>query len=110
MTLDITKPVQTRDGRPARILADDFNGSKLVVAITNNKGTSMQTEFISYCNKKGEHIPYRNCDLDIINVPKKPREFWILDGIAYEPYSLIPIKPGDSNVMERSIHVREVLS
>lgn len=82
MTFDITKPVQTRDGRPARILDPDWNGSRLLVAITNHMGTSMQSDFVIYYNKDGTHRSHESYKhLDLINAPEPLVEQWLWEDL-----------------------------
>lgn len=70
MTLDYTRPIQTRNGCPARILATDFEGPNsrtLAVAITTKDyGERLGIRF------ENGHISRHGTDpLDIINVPQK---------------------------------------
>lgn len=65
---DPTKPVQTRDGKPARILCTDKFGDQPIVALTKNPdGTETTGEFSVngsfFCNGISKH--------DLINVPLK---------------------------------------
>ena len=63
--LDINKPVQTRDGRKARIIATDRKEDYSIVALIDEDET-----IISY-TKEGHQIV--NCEnkTDLINVPEK---------------------------------------
>jgi len=64
--LEINKPVQTRDGRKARIIATDKKGEYPIVALIND----CETIILSY-TKEGHQIS--NCEnkTDLINVPEK---------------------------------------
>lgn len=65
MTFDPTKPVQTRCGYPARILATDVRGKFPVIAAVEKGGTETVFQF----GLDGD------CDettrLDLINIPQK---------------------------------------
>jgi hypothetical protein len=64
--LDLTKPVQTRDGQPVRILCTDRPGSRCVVWMFEKCGT------VNYAGLDGK--AYGNDALDLVNVPPKPRK------------------------------------
>ena len=65
---DPTKPVQTRDGRKARIICTDrdFTGYSIVALIK----TESEEERIEAYRSDGSRKFYRD-DLDLINVPEK---------------------------------------
>ncbi len=67
MTFDPTKPIQTRDGRPARILCTDARGHLPIVALV---GTPHGPEYVQRYTVLG--CEYRNVPLphDLINVPE----------------------------------------
>lgn len=68
--LDVNKPVQTRSGRAARILATDLDrpdGRKLAVASLDDKGG----ERLSCCYPDGRVYLNSKNDFDIINAPEK---------------------------------------
>lgn len=73
MTLDLTKPVQTRDGRKARIICSDFSGFDgryPIIAIIKNK----LGEDVSVFTKNGklyddEILDNVESNEDLINVP-----------------------------------------
>ena len=75
--LDLTKPIQTRDGRPAKFLhkLDNPKAPFPVIAVTGPKGEEVQSSFTesgTYCASQNE-----NCN-DLINVPVKHiREYWV---------------------------------
>lgn len=71
---DPTKPVQTREGQPARIVSAKGGGYyPLLVVIDRGDGS----EYISRRTLEGKlpHAPYES-DLDLVNVPEEAEEFW----------------------------------
>jgi hypothetical protein len=72
MTFDPSKPVQTRDGRPARILCTDIKhpNYSIAAAYTNQFGV----EIISSYTTDG--ISSGHGSVDLINVPEK-RTVWV---------------------------------
>jgi hypothetical protein len=73
MTFDPTKPVQTRDGRSARILCTDLKDRwPIVAAITRTDGTEYSTGYAVDGKFTCRHQPER----DLINVPEK-RTVWV---------------------------------
>lgn len=67
MTFDPTKPVQTRDGREARVLCTDLNCSKPIVAAYQTHEGSQ--ELVRSFNKDGS-TNLRFKDTDLINKPE----------------------------------------
>jgi hypothetical protein len=68
MTFDPTKPVQTRDGRKARIICSDRKTNSafsIVVLITHNDGT----ERAATRRANGRLDPNIESNFDIINIP-----------------------------------------
>lgn len=66
-TLDLTKPVQTRDGRKARIICTDaLSATYPVVALVMSKDGF---EYTSAYTLEGEYHPPNVCDEDIFNIP-----------------------------------------
>lgn len=66
--LDLTKPMQTRDGRKVRLLASDLAGKfPLVVAVARPDGS----ELLAVRCKNGGVYSGRQNEGDIINVPAK---------------------------------------
>lgn len=65
--IDWSRPIQTRDGRKARVLATDFKGRRnpIVIAVENGG-----YESILHCAKDGGNA------CDIINAPTK-RKGWV---------------------------------
>ena len=75
MTVDWTKPIQTRDGRPARLLGV-LKGRPFtshVVALPEESDTSRECLMIR--NSDGSASMGCTHPLDIINVPPEPRKF-----------------------------------
>ena len=65
-----TKPVQTRDGRKARILCKDLNSDvyTIVAATMENNGT----ESVRLYTNTGQILVGKpNHDLDLVNIPKR---------------------------------------
>lgn len=68
MTFDPTKPVQTRDGRKARILCTDFQADgPIVAAVSYWNGEEV---LVRYQNT-GIHFTARYDQLDLINIPEE---------------------------------------
>ena len=68
MTLDLTKPVQTRDGRAVRILATDIKSDAPIVAAIQ----IFKNDEKVYCYKANGNLLgsiYENL-LDLVNVPE----------------------------------------
>ena len=71
MTLDLTKPIQTRDGRAVRILASDVKGTYPLVAAVTRRNTNR--EAVEAYTIEGRFLNNRENPLDLINLPP-PRE------------------------------------
>jgi hypothetical protein len=71
---DPTKPVQTRDGRKARIVATGLNciQGSIVAVVTHQDGG----EYAGHFFDDGRYILGEEGDLDLVNVPEK-RGFWV---------------------------------
>lgn len=84
---DPTKPVQTRDGRPARIIATDAEGTYPIVAlIVGRTGTeSPHTYMLNGAWHKRSHSGAQ----DLINIPEK-REVWV--NVYPDFYSVHPTR------------------
>lgn len=68
MTLDTTKPVQTRDGRAARIICVDRKGDYSIIALVE----SPDGENLISCSSEGNwHLGNNGC-LDLINIDTTP--------------------------------------
>jgi hypothetical protein len=77
MSLDLTKPVCTRDGRPVRILCTDrksSNGMPIVGAVAD----TTETESLSVWMKDGSFIrsDYLH-DRDLVQAPEPLVERWV---------------------------------
>ena len=70
MTLDVTKPVQTRDGRKARIICTDRAGSDFkFVALILNEGL----ESVYVADASGRVYTDTECRHDLMNVPEETK-------------------------------------
>lgn len=68
MTFDPTKPVQTRDGRPARIICTDREYDLPIIALTKN---SEGYDMIIQCHTDGFQLRNKEPDRnDLVNVPR----------------------------------------
>lgn len=76
MIFDPTKPVRTRDGRPARILATDLKGedpiAAAVLSLFSGEGAE---EVIHEYQEDGRYIREREHELDLLNVPERTFKF-----------------------------------
>lgn len=75
--LDLTKPVQTRDGRPVRILCVDRKGSLPVVGLVPDRKNGV--EWPHCWTADGHHGHSLMSDErghDLINVPPKPVKYY----------------------------------
>lgn len=83
-TVDWTKPIQTRDGRKARLLGMlDNKIYTHAVAITDGAG-----EFVTICADNGTYSDTAS-RLDIVNIPPKPRQIDVWVNYFYD--GLYPI-------------------
>jgi hypothetical protein len=72
MTFDPTKPVQTRDGRKARIICTDVNNPDFpIVAVLTRRGPG--TEGVVSYTAKGHYRKREPHPSDLINTPTIPR-------------------------------------
>jgi hypothetical protein len=70
---DPTKPVATRDGRPARIVCSDRKGGAPIIAlVTNPDGT----EGAFFFHPNGQSILFRNSPHDLVNIPERVSLFY----------------------------------
>lgn len=86
---DPTKPVRTRDGRPARIICTDRDGEFSIVGLV--KGVAQ--EYI-YTYRKDGTFSSGNVDVDLVNIPEKvkvhvyqdkaTKEYWA-SNTKYDP-------------------------
>ncbi|HLX53128.1 MAG TPA: hypothetical protein VKR58_04275 [Aquella sp.] len=67
MTLDLTKPIQTRDGRKVRILCNNLKGKRPIAAAIQ---TDLEEDVVKVCingkiyGRSGTHMS------DLINIPE----------------------------------------
>lgn len=76
MTFDPTKPVQTRDGRPARILAADaklLNTSEGIIALVRDLTTGQETTQAYFPD--GRYTRDRDSLIDLVNVPERVTKY-----------------------------------
>jgi len=68
--LNVNEPVQTQDGRKARIIGTDMKGPKPIVALITPNGEAVEEWIYSYFP---DGRVYRNasCNVDLINVPRR---------------------------------------
>jgi len=69
MTFDSSKPVQTRDGRKARLLCADLENVNCVVTAVQDKDGK---ERVYVYNMEGIG-PHGSASYDLINIPEKPK-------------------------------------
>ena len=72
MSFDPTKPVQTHDGRKARILATNINGQFNTVVVVTEPGGE---EYVYRCLANGRFKTTREVPIDLINIPEKITHF-----------------------------------
>lgn len=73
MAFDPTKPVQTRDGRKARILCTDLKGREpyTIVATHRNKSDE-DVEYVSTFTAEGRMFGSEQCNPnDLVNIPQR---------------------------------------
>ena len=75
---DPTKPVQTRDGRKARIICTDYKGFKPIIAIIT---TEEDSESVFCYESNGRFTDPTKGELDLINIPERTSSWFNL----YEP-------------------------
>jgi hypothetical protein len=92
MTFDPTKPVQTRDGRKARIIATDLDAEQNIVAIVEGPDGKEYVE--TYC-PNGHLVKNKVTVSDLINIPEKITRW----GNIYKPYFLDAICIHDTRSM-----------
>jgi hypothetical protein len=93
MTLDVNRPVMTRDGRKARIIATDAKGGDFpiiaLVECTGGESTEGYKADGSYLVERREH------GLDLINVPER-RTYE--RRVSFYAEDLLQLDRSDSNV------------
>lgn len=74
---DLTKPVQTRDGRPARIICTDKVGFGCpILALVTNGG---QEEVATY-TEAGKYLSDDDVSgSDLVNIPQKVTKYGVMD-------------------------------
>jgi len=72
--LDPSKPVRTKDGRAARIIATDAlsKHSPIVALVMDWNGTH---EYVLTYNEFGQENPHHPCGADLVNVPERIEGF-----------------------------------
>jgi hypothetical protein len=70
---DPSKPVQTRDGRPARIICTDRGGVYPIVALVKTPNSGIEIVGAYKMNGSGTHCA--SSRLDLINVPERKSKF-----------------------------------
>lgn len=73
--LDLNKPVQTRDGRPVRILCTNRKSKYPIVGLVLKEDGSETTE--SWLADGGYHYPAGIGENDLVNVPPKPVKYYV---------------------------------
>jgi hypothetical protein len=93
MTLDLSRPVQTRDGRSVRILCTDLKNNKfpIVAALVDEFGVEY-----AYQYETDGTFKQGGGELDLINVPTK-RTIWC--NVYLDPHDL-PCIVGQSTTKE----------
>lgn len=71
--LDLTKPVQTRDGRQVRILCTDMIGTFPMVGLIKGH---CGDEDVAMWTSDGKYRLFDDCEHDLMNVPEK-HSVWI---------------------------------
>lgn len=71
--IDLTKPVQTRDGRKARVICTDMEGGseRIVALITNRSGGEHPLSYF----KNGSY--YNDDDSNNTDLINTPEELWV---------------------------------
>lgn len=65
--LDLTKPVQTRDGRPARVIATDRKATRSLVVLIDD-GSGVERAVTRHAD--GRYSQHRDGNGDLVNVPE----------------------------------------
>lgn len=71
---DATKPVQTRDGRPARIICTDRTNNRPIVALIHSRQGTDEIAVSRYAD--GSMNPNYESGADLVNIPERKSEFW----------------------------------
>jgi hypothetical protein len=109
MAFDPDKPVQTRDGHPARIVCTNVKGARPIIALVT---LSDGSESAYTCYKDGQSQRFEMHPFDLVNVPEKRTVIvkrWLI--LYNDGTSLISSKPlpmgsrGVFAVRELNIHL-----
>lgn len=90
-TFDPTKPVQTRDGRPARIICTDVKHQSPMFRIQALVEDTSGNEH-SYPYSEDGRFDFQEHDIDLINVPVKRSMWQTVTGINGWLFSRFPSK------------------
>jgi hypothetical protein len=108
MTLDLTKPVQTRDGRPARIICTDRVGNFPVVALVPRKDGIEHINVYTCdgraslrCNAHSDLIPVPQRHMVWCNVYAEDPDLELHLGLHPAPYLSAHISEDEANRMAR---------
>lgn len=82
-TFDPNKPVQTRDGKKARILCTNRVGDRPIVALVTSSYSSR--EYFFFYDEEG-HSGRGQHPTDLVNIPERRSEFRALYSGARGPY------------------------
>jgi|GEM_PF-6923178 len=90
MNLDLTKPLQTRDGRQVRILCVDRAAPKCIVGLlVNDVRQQGEHQRLLTWYRSGAHSPRYQSPLDLVNTPQEV--------VTYSNvYALLPPQECDS--------------
>lgn len=76
MAFDPTKPVQTRDGRKARVICTDFRDPKRPIVAVITRAFAEDGEYLQTFKADGTDLSHDKSPDDLVNVPEKAR-VWI---------------------------------
>lgn len=72
---DPTKPVQTRDGRPARIICTDRKHSRDVIVALVTSDTTNDEHLVTYC-ASGQYVDSITDNVDLVNIPVRVSRYY----------------------------------
>lgn len=81
MQFDPTKPVRTREGDKARIIATDRIGKSPIVAFV--MGPEDEEEELYTYHEDGSFFRNEESGLDLVNVPEQIELFYSVSGLGY---------------------------
>lgn len=102
--LDLSKPVQYRNGEGCRILCNDRHGNRPIVSMN---GIGMLIEHYN----DGSYREFSESPYDIVNIPVVPADYWLViyafceHAMIYDEEPFLPHGLPDNTKL---IHVREV--